>query len=373
MAPTDHPYTFLMIGVGWRSPYYLNLPPKFPDRLRCSGIVVRTPQRAEEAAAKWHLPTYLSVDDALAAERPDFVVVAVTWPQTPIMIRYITALGVPVLTETPPAPTVPELHELWADVGHLDLVQVAEQYHLYPFHQARRAIIDSGRVGQVREARLSSSHQYHMTSLLRWYLGVGFEAATVTGLEWTNPLIDTIAASGYRDDPTEQPIRTNLGHFQFASGKVGQYDFTDGQWWNNLRPDLNLLRGSKGEIRDTTVTAFHDVRTTTTGQLERWQTGLEMQLEGFDLSHVSYGDQVVYRNPWFGGRLSDDEIAVAEIVATTGAWARAGAGPNGPYPLADGCQDHALALAIDDSIAAGHPVVLEEQPWAGQVSCLARP
>ena len=40
----------------------------------------------------------------LAHERPDYVIVAVPWPVTPVATRELVALGVPVLAETPPAP-----------------------------------------------------------------------------------------------------------------------------------------------------------------------------------------------------------------------------------------------------------------------------
>jgi len=59
---------------------------------------------------------------------------------------------------------------------------------------------------------------------------------------------------------------------------------------------------------------------------------------------------------------TEDELAVADLLADTVAWARGG-GPE-PYPLADGCQDHLLSLAIGESIRTGGPVTTAPGPWA---------
>ena len=72
---------------------------------------------------------------------------------------------------------------------------------------------------------------------------------------------------------------------------------------------------------------------------------------------------MVYRNPFNGARLSDDDIAVAALLEKTGAWAR-GDGP-APYPLAEACQDHLISLAIEESIATGRDVTTAIEAWAG--------
>ena len=60
--------------------------------------------------------------------------------------------------------------------------------------------------------------------------------------------------------------------------------------------------------------------------------------------------------------LSEDDIAVASLLESTGRWAR-GDGPE-PYPLAEACQDHLLGLAIGESARTGADVRVARQPWA---------
>jgi hypothetical protein len=41
----------------------------------------------------------------------------------------------------------------------------------------------------------------------------------------------------------------------------------------------------------------------------------------------------------------------------------AGRGPE-PYPLAEGCQDHLLSLAVDEAVASGRPVQVTPGTWS---------
>jgi hypothetical protein len=93
-------------------------------------------------------------------------------------------------------------------------------------------------------------------------------------------------------------------------------------------------------------------------------------LEGFDLDSITYEGTVVYRNPFRGARLSDEEIAIASCLEATGRWA-AGEGP-APYPLADACQDQAIALAMHRSATEGTAVRVGPEAWSSSVAGPAR-
>jgi hypothetical protein len=63
-----------------------------------------------------------------------------------------------------------------------------------------------------------------------------------------------------------------------------------------------------------------------------------------------------------GLRLNDDEIATAAILQATAAWVR-GDGPE-PYPLAEGAQDHLVALAIENAADSDRTVTTTAEPWS---------
>lgn len=358
----EGPVSYLLVGYGWRAPFFLRPPQLFGERFRLTGAVVRDPAKGAQAEQRWAMRTWRTLDEAVAADRPDFVVVAVGWEPTPQIVRQAVALGLPVLTETPPAPNLHALHALWREVGPSGLVQVAEQYPLYPSHQARRAVADSGLIGEVNEVEVSSTHMYHAMGIVRRLLGVGLEDARVTAIASTHPVADPLGVPGWTDDMTPRPRKTVRAFVEFESGRVGTYDFTDNQWWNPLRVDRVAVRGSLGEIVDDRVTSLTGPRTVVTTRLERRDTGQELNLEGHDLDHISHAGRVVFENRWKPGRLADDEIAVTEVLDRVAAWVR-DEGP-APYPLAEGSHDWALALAMDASVEAGGPVRLGAQPWA---------
>ena len=47
-------------------------------------------------------------------------------------------------------------------------------------------------------------------------------------------------------------------------------------------------------------------------------------------------------------------------------WRRGEADP--PYPLAEGCQDQLLSLAIGEAAATGLPVTTRREPWAAALA-----
>jgi hypothetical protein len=91
---------------------------------------------------------------------------------------------------------------------------------------------------------------------------------------------------------------------------MGLYDFTDNQWHNQLRTRRIVIRGSAGEIANDEVVRLIGPRTIVRSPLVRRQTGYDLDLDGFDTDHISLGDTILYRNPFPGLRLSDEEIAI---------------------------------------------------------------
>jgi predicted dehydrogenase len=354
--------TFAIVGTGWRSRFFVRIAATVADRMRVSGVVTRTSGRADEVACEWGVPAFTTVDDMLARGRPDFVIVSVPWAATPGVTRDLVDRGLAVLAETPPAPDADGLRALWSDVGARGLVQVAEQYLLMPGHAARREVIGRGTIGDPTSVQVSSTHLYHAISLIRGLLGVAYEPAMVNARAFVAPLVDPLTPDGWTDDAVPRPATTTVATIDFGN-RMGLYDFTDNQWWNPLRTRRIVIRGSAGEIVDDTVVRLHDPTTPIASELSRRQTGIDLNLEGLDLKHISFDGDVVYRNPFVGSGMSDDDIAVAAIVEATGAWARGNAQP--PYPLAQACQDHLIALAIEESTRMRADITVPRQAWAG--------
>jgi predicted dehydrogenase len=353
---------FGIVGSGWRSQFFLRLARMAPQHLTVTGVVTRTAQRGAQVEAEWGVPTFRDVAALAAAGGPEFVAVSVPWPVTPELTRHACDLGLRVLAETPPAPTVEGLRDLWAAVGSTGLVQVAEQYLLMPGHAARLALARSGTIGVVTSVQVSSTHLYHATSMMRGLLGVGFDPVSVTARTFQAPLVNPLSPAGWRGTDEPEQLGTTLALLDFGGGRSGLYDFTDNQWWNPLRARRIVVRGSHGEIVDDSVIRLTDPVTPVESRLLRRQLGIDLNLEGAELDHISVDGRVLYRNPFPGARFSDDDLAVANLLRDTGRWAR-GEGPE-PYPLAEGCQDHLLGLAINEAARTETTITTVREAWA---------
>jgi predicted dehydrogenase len=323
-----------------------------PERFRVVGVVSRSRDEFEG------VPVFRTAEELPPS---DFVIVSVPWAVTPDATRELVARGVRVLAETPPAPDLDGLRALWRDVGASGLVQVAEQYLLMPGHAARLAAVRDGAIGQPTSVQVSSTHLYHAVSMIRGLLGVGFEPATVTARAFTAPLADPLAFGGWRGEVEAGPKQTTLAMLDFG-GRMGLYDFTDNQWWNPLRMRRIVVRGSLGELVDDALVRLVDAQSPVTSRLSYRRLGIDLNLEGVDLDHISLDGRVVWRNPFGGARFSEDDLGVAVLLEQTGAWAR-GEGP-APYPLAEGLQDHLLSVAIGEAMESGNDVRVEREPWA---------
>jgi predicted dehydrogenase len=353
--------TYAIIGNGWRSTVYLHLAYLFPERFRVTGVFTRRADAGEAIEREWGVPTHRTLDELVAAERPDFVIPAVPWEIAPELTRELVARGIRVLTETPPAPDLDGMRRLWSEVGGSGLVQVAEQYPLMPLHAARLSLVRDGIIGTPTSVHVSSTHLYHVVALVRGLLGVEFEPATVLSQTFTAPLVDPITPAGWTGDSSAKPARSILSTIDFGEGRTGVYDFTDNQWWNPLRPDHLSVRGSVGELHDETVVRLVDGVTPVASTISRVRSGVGMNYEGADLQHVTLDGRVLFRNEFEGGRLNDDEIGVAALLSATGAWARDEGEP--PYPLAQGMLDHQMGIAIEESATSGRAVTTSPEPW----------
>ena len=351
---------FAIIGGGFRSNYFLRIARALPALFACSGMVVRDAVRARTVRETWGVPAYPDLDALIAAGRPDFVILSVTKEAVPALLAALAAARLPVLCETPPAPTLHGLLDIWRLVEDGARIQVAEQHGLQPLNAARIAVAQSGLLGQVSHVQLGSTHDYHATGLLRQMLGVGFEAARITARDFTAPAMRGPGRAGPPAEPAMDSETQVLAWLDFP-GKLGVYDFTAGQPRSWIRADRVLIRGERGELSGDALRYMKDFRTSVRLELQRIDTGLGNSPESYYHRGYMAGDQWLYENPYPGAALGDDEIAGATMLQRMAGYA--GVGPQA-YPFAQGAQDQYLALCITEAVARGEPVTTAVQPWA---------
>lgn len=348
-------------GASFRAQYYLRIAQALPEQFRVCGMVIRKEDERRLLEQKWNVPTYSNLSQLLKKENPDFIVISVSGAAIPDYMLQLGELGIPVLAETPPAPSIKELvtlHEKLTCRGAK--VQVAEQYHLHPIQQARLSLIDSGRLGNVTQATVSISHFYHGVSLMRKMLGIGFENASIRGMKFESPLLAGPDRSG---PPKEEKIilaERDLVWLEFDS-KLGIYDFTNNQHRSWIRSSHLSIRGDRGELFDNRLAALSDYTTPVFLDLKRINKGEEENQEGYYLEGIMAGEQWVYRNPFIPARLYDDEIAIASCLQKMGEYI---AGGPSFYSLAEASQDQYLGLMMEKAILSKEMVKTVRQPWA---------
>lgn len=351
------PVPFGIVGTGWRSDTYVRIAQALPDRFRVTAVRSRDPERYR-LVATGGVRAVGTLDD-LVATRPAFVVVSVPWAVTPVILRELTALGVPVLSETPPAPELPGLEALGEVETTGARIQVAEQYRFQPMHAARLALAGSGRLGTVTQAQVSVAHGYHGIDLMRRFLQVGFGEATIAARRFTSPIV---AGPGRNGPPevehtvsSEQLIAT----FDFGD-RLGVLDFTDDQYFSWIRGQRLLVRGDRGEIDGTTVRYLLDVQAPVALELVRRDAGRDGNLEGLFHAGITAGGEWLYRNPFAPARLTDDEIAIAMCLQ-----AMAGYVEGGPAfcSLAEAAHDHYLNLMMERAAAQGAQIRAPGLDW----------
>ena len=350
---------FAIVGGGWRAEFYLRIAAALPERFQIVGMAVRDAERGQALERAWGVRTYRDVGQLLRAEKPRFVVTSVSWEANPPLVAELAERGVPVLSETPPAPDVERMARLWDLAQHGARIQVAEQYVYQPHHAARLAFVGAGALGTVSQAQVSAAHGYHGISLIRRFLGVTYENARITACRFASPLI---AGPDRQGSPRAERLLSSsqtIAWLDFGE-RLGIYDFTGDQYFSYVRGQRLLVRGERGEIINERASYLLDYQTPVEVTFVRAAGGANGNLEGFFLKGIMAGEHWVYRNPFIPGRLADDEIAIATSLARMAEYAQGG--PD-VYSLAEACQDRYLDICIERAVESGQVVLSETQPW----------
>jgi predicted dehydrogenase len=353
------PIAFGIVGTGWRAEFFLRVARACPDLFRVVGIVGRTAAKANTLADRFGTRTYGSWRALVDQAKPQFVVSSVTWAAAPEIMSDLVRAKVPVLSETPPAPTSEALVELWRALGSSAPVQVAEQYAFQPHHAARLSFVYSGRLGPISQAQVSVAHGYHGVNLMRRFLGVGFEPALLTGKRFRSRVIGGANRSGPPSGETVKEVDQDIVWFDYG-GKLGVMDFSGEQYFSYIRDPRLLVRGERGELFNDSAVYLKDHVTPLRVRFERHEGGAGGNLEGKHLKGIQAGDEWLYRNLFAPAPLPDDDIAVATCLLLMSEFVRTG---QPFYSLAEACQDAYLSFVANEAAMQG-AAQAHKQIWA---------
>ena len=353
------PIRFGLIGAGWRAEFFLRVAQARPDFFECVGIVGRSAGRAAALAQRFNSRAFDGSRDMVGVTRPDFVVTSVPWATAPELMRELARDGMPVLSETPPAPTIDALDELWRMLGSSAPVQIAEQYAFQPHHAARLGFVYGGKLGPISQVQISVAHGYHGVNLMRRFLGVGFEGARLSGRRFRSRVVSAGGRGGPPQHEQIVEIEQDIVTFDY-DGRLGIYDFTGEQYFSHIREPRLLVRGERGELFNDSAVYMREVNMPVRVRFERHEGGQGGNLEGKFLKGIQCGEEWLYRNVFAPAPLPDDDIAVATCLLLMGDFARGGASF---YSLAEACQDTYLSFLMNDAAQHGSAVA-EQKIWA---------
>jgi predicted dehydrogenase len=361
------PVSIGIIGASWRAQYYLRIAQQLPELFTVRAVLTRTESSVSQVEARWNVPATTDAEAFLCHGPYDYVVVATPRVVAPQLILWLTAAGIPVLTETPPAGDLPGLIELYGAVGDAP-VQVAEQYRFQPQHAARLGVASSGLLGTVTSARMSVAHGYHGVSMLRCALGTGFEPVQIRAQLMSEKILSARGRDDWNAEFVETDAQRTVALLRFGDEQhesFGQLDFSEEQYFSPIRARHVAIQGSRGEIDDDGVSYLTVPGSAAHETLYRETTGLDGDLEGSFLRRIWLGSQAHYENRFVPARLNDDELAVAEVMHRMAEFARTGVQF---YGLADASHDHYLGMLIDEAAQTGHVVRSEVMPWVSAQS-----
>jgi len=236
--------TFGIVGGAWRAEFFFRIAQTLPERFQIAGCVTRTQSTRARIEKKWGIPTFGSIGE-LAELKPAFVVTSVPWAVSAPIILELASHDVAVLAETPPAEDLDAMLYLWNALPRNARIQVAEQYQFQPLHATRLALARSGLLGEVYQAQISVAHGYHGVSLIRKFLGAGFENATILALGFKSPIVAGPTRAG---PPTEErkTLTTQVIATLEFDGKLAVFDFVEDQYFSWIRARRVLVRGYRG-------------------------------------------------------------------------------------------------------------------------------
>lgn len=353
---------FALIGSGWRAEFYIRIAKQLPAMFDLTGVMIRDPEKGRAFSEKFEVPTVNSLD-ALLSPNPDFVVVCVKRGVLTDCLIELMRRGVPALCETPPGESEEALLRVWEEAKrHQAKVQVAEQYFAQPLYAAWYEAIRQGFLGRVENLSLSALHGYHGASIIRRFLGAGFQDCRIYGKRYAFEVTETYGREGMCFDGETFSCPRDRLTFEFDGGGVAFFDFSDpAQYHSFIRTRQLTVQGTRGEIDDLTIRYLAEGNVPVTQALNRIDLGVYGNQEWSHFA-IMLGEKFLYRSPFPGARFNDDEIAVATCLQGMSEYLKTGVDC---YSVRDALQDMYLCLKMDEALKNPLTVVsTQPMPWS---------
>ena len=330
---------YAVAGNGWRAMFFVRAALNLPELFEITGVLCRTKEKAEAFEREHGVKAFWTLD-AMLETKPDFVVSCQTKAAMPGMTLELLRRGVPVLSETPLATdlqTLAELLRVQEETG--TPLDMAEQYFLYPNHQARRALVEKGVLGEVHNVWMSMMHDYHGISMLRAYLGEETGPVTIRARKLTTPIVHSGGRPGLvAGGEVENEYRV-LAQFDFGGGRVGLHDFAGSQYHSAIRTNHLRILGTRGEIFDDEVRWVQQ-----DGRLAKAKLVYHHDEITGTLRAIDFDGERVYANPFrWDVAMTEDDIAVCTVLTR---FAAALSGGEKHYPYA--FRDSYLSIVLTD-------------------------
>jgi predicted dehydrogenase len=156
-APTD-PVRVAVVGVAGMGQAHLFAISSLPDEYQLTGVCDVDAEAAKKAASDWKTSCYTTLDELLASDVAEAVVVATPPFQHGPITRSALESGRHVYCEKPMVPTVKEGLELAAAADRAGrTLQVGLQYRFRPSYERAAALVASGAIGDVFRANLTAT------------------------------------------------------------------------------------------------------------------------------------------------------------------------------------------------------------------------
>lgn len=352
------PIRFAIAGTGYRALRFLRAARELPECFTVTAMLSRTDARAQEVEAQFGVKAVSSLD-ALLETRPEFVLSCVSQSGMLDLNRKLLEAGVPALSETPFSPEIEGLKQLY-DVQKRTgtKLQLAEQYFLFPTHQARRRLIDAGILGEVTSCSLFSLHNYHAVSIFRHYMGEDDGPVRISAMKTVTPVVSAGDRSGLLVNGKTVDESRIMAQFVYADGRVGSYDFSSTQYRNAIRSMHMRVWGTRGEwFDDEARYLMPDGRPA----IDR----LHVQCDRITgtIRAVDFDGERIYESPFRSDvQLIEDDIAMCDVLRRMGEYVRGG---EPFYSLKHAFRDGYLSCLLDKAAATGETITSEPMPWDG--------